>query len=63
MHDGSGRCQAYLRAGVGALLGVVLLREQFTWYVGAGVVLAILGVALINMPPGGLSLRRMFRPS
>ena len=40
--------QAYLRAGVGALLGILLLGEQPTWTIGAGVVLAILGVALIN---------------
>jgi drug/metabolite transporter (DMT)-like permease len=40
--------QAYLRAGIGALLGILLLGEQPTWTIGAGVVLAILGVALIN---------------
>jgi drug/metabolite transporter (DMT)-like permease len=40
--------QAYLRAGVGALLGILLLGEQPAWTIGTGVVLAILGVALIN---------------
>jgi len=42
--------QAYLRAGFGAMLGIVLLGEEPSWTVGAGVVLAILGVALINRP-------------
>lgn len=40
--------QAYLRAGFGALLGILLLGEEPTWTIGAGVILAILGVALIN---------------
>ena len=42
--------QAYLRAGVSVLLGVVLLGEQVTWMVGLGLAAAIIGVALINFP-------------
>ncbi|MEZ5669346.1 MAG: EamA family transporter [Alphaproteobacteria bacterium] len=42
--------QAFLRAGVGVGLGVVLLGETVTPVVAAGVALAILGVALINWP-------------
>lgn len=40
--------QAYLRAGVGVLLGVTFLGEEMTLTVGAGLALAIVGVALIN---------------
>ncbi len=42
--------QAYLRAGIGVLLGVVVLGETVTPLIGAGLVAAIVGVALINMP-------------
>ena len=41
--------QAYLRAGVGVLLGMVLLGEQPTAVVAIGLLLAIGGVAAINM--------------
>lgn len=40
--------QSYLRAGVGALLGIVVLGESLTGAVAVGVGLAILGVALMN---------------
>ncbi|HKY94283.1 MAG TPA: EamA family transporter [Kiloniellales bacterium] len=42
--------QAYLRAGVGVLLGTVLLGETVTPVVGLGLGAAVLGVALINLP-------------
>ena len=42
--------QAYLRAGVGVLLGMIFLGEQITPVVGIGLVMAIIGVAAINMP-------------
>ena len=42
--------QAYLRAGVGVVLGMVFLGEQITLIIGVGLVAAILGVAAINMP-------------
>jgi len=42
--------QAYLRAGVGVLLGMVFLGETVTMTVGIGLLLAVLGVAAINMP-------------
>jgi len=42
--------QAYLRAKVGVMLGVVLLGEQVTFVVGLGLLLAIAGVAAINAP-------------
>lgn len=42
--------QAYLRAGVGVLLGVVFLGEQITFVIGFGLLAAILGVAAINAP-------------
>jgi len=42
--------QAYLRAGVGVLLGVLFLGEYITPVIGFGLVAAILGVAAINMP-------------
>lgn len=40
--------QAYLRAGLGVLIGVVLFQEVFTLSIAAGLLAAILGVALIN---------------
>jgi len=42
--------QAYLRAGVGVLLGVLFLDEYLTPVIGFGLIAAILGVAAINMP-------------
>ena len=42
--------QAYLRAGVGVLLGVAILGETVTLVIGLGLVAAILGVVLINLP-------------
>lgn len=42
--------QAYLRAGIGVLLGVMVLGETFTSLIGAGLAAAIIGVALINFP-------------
>lgn len=42
--------QAYLRAGVGVVLGVVVLGEQVTPIVGLGLLAALIGVALINLP-------------
>ena len=42
--------QAYLRAGIGVLLGVVVLGETVTPLIGAGLLAAIAGVALINFP-------------
>ena len=42
--------QSYLRAGIGVVLGVVVLGEQITPVIGIGLVAAILGVAAINMP-------------
>lgn len=40
--------QAYLRAGIGVLLGVMLLGEQLTVSVAIGLAAAIVGVVLIN---------------
>ena len=42
--------QAYLRAGVGVLLGTLLLGETIAPVVGLGLAAAVLGVALINLP-------------
>ena len=42
--------QAYLRAGVSVLLGILLLGESLTPTVTLGVILAILGVVAINFP-------------
>ena len=42
--------QAYLRAGVGVVLGVVVLGEQIAPVVAAGLIASILGVAAINLP-------------
>jgi len=42
--------QGYLRAGVGVLLGAVLLGEVPSPPVAIGLAAAILGVALINWP-------------
>ena len=42
--------QSYLRAGIGVLLGILLLGEKIDPVVALGLGAAILGVALINMP-------------
>lgn len=42
--------QAYLRMGVSVMLGIVFLGESFSLPVGIGLIAAILGVALINIP-------------
>lgn len=42
--------QSYLRAGIGVLLGMIILGEAFSMTVGLGLVAAILGVAAINFP-------------
>lgn len=41
--------QAYLRAGIGVLFGIVVLGETFTLADGIGLILAIAGVAAINI--------------
>ena len=47
--------QSYLRAGIGVLLGLLLLGETFTLPVAAGLCSAIAGVGLINWPTKGKS--------
>lgn len=42
--------QAYLRAGVGVILGMVFLNETFSLPIALGLAAAILGVILINSP-------------
>ena len=42
--------QAYLRAGLGVVLGVVFLAESITPAIGLGLAAAIVGVAAINFP-------------
>lgn len=42
--------QAYLRAGLSVVLGVVILGEQLTTVLALGVLATIVGVALINSP-------------
>jgi drug/metabolite transporter (DMT)-like permease len=42
--------QSYLRAGVGVVLGVVLLGETIALPAAIGIAAAIIGVALINWP-------------
>ncbi len=44
--------QSYLRAGVGVLLGVVVLGERLSPPIVIGLALTMLGVALINWPKG-----------
>lgn len=48
--------QAYLRAGFGVMLGIVCLGEQIAPIVGLGLAAALIGVAMINLPP------RTFKP-
>ena len=42
--------QSYLRAGIGVVLGMIILGESFTLPVALGLFAAIAGVALINWP-------------
>ena len=42
--------QSYLRAGIGVVLGTVLLKERIELPTIAGIMTAIVGVALINWP-------------
>ena len=42
--------QAYLRAGIGVMLGMVFLGETISLPAAAGIAAAIIGVALINWP-------------
>lgn len=42
--------QSYLRAGIGVVLGTVLLKERIALPTIAGIITAIVGVALINWP-------------
>ncbi|MEM7072578.1 MAG: EamA family transporter [Pseudomonadota bacterium] len=42
--------QSYLRAGIGVMLGIIVLGETLNLTVAAGLVAAILGVAMINWP-------------
>ena len=42
--------QAYLRAGVGALIGVTLLGERLSVVASAGLVMTVAGVIVINAP-------------
>ena len=42
--------QSYLRAGIGVILGIVVLGETFTLPIAVGLCAAIAGVALINWP-------------
>lgn len=44
--------QAYLRAGIALLLGMVVLGESFDPLAGLGIALALGGVVLINWPAG-----------
>ena len=48
--------QSYLRAGIGVILGLVLLKETITLPIAAGVMTAIAGVALINWPTRNLAM-------
>lgn len=45
--------QSYLRAGVGVVLGVVVLGETITPHVGIGLAVTVLSVAVINIPHRG----------
>jgi drug/metabolite transporter (DMT)-like permease len=42
--------QSYLRAGIGVLLGAILLGETLSMPIAIGLAAAILGIALINWP-------------
>ena len=54
--------QAYLRAGVGVLLGMVFLGERLEPATAAGLACAIAGVFLINWPAGAISALRQSWP-
>lgn len=43
--------QSYLRAGIGVLLGVLLLGESISPPVIGGILCTLVGVAIINLPP------------
>ncbi|WP_404423464.1 DMT family transporter [Thalassospira australica] len=43
--------QSYLRAGIGVLLGVLLLGESISPPVTGGILCTLVGVAIINLPP------------
>lgn len=51
--------QSYLRAGVGVLLGIIVLGEQLTPAIAVGLAAALLGVVAINLP--GAALHRAAR--
>ena len=55
--------QAYLRAGIGVILGMVILGEQPTLMVGIGLLFAVLGVAAINLPTGIFRFRLLKKRS
>jgi len=42
--------QSYLRAGIGVVLGMIVLGETIAPPVAGGIAAAIIGVALINWP-------------
>jgi drug/metabolite transporter (DMT)-like permease len=42
--------QSYLRAGLGVVLGIIVLGEHITPVIGAGIVAALIGVIAINFP-------------
>ncbi|WP_085909226.1 DMT family transporter [Kiloniella majae] len=51
--------QAYLRAGVGVMLGVVFLGEEISVVVGIGILAAVVGVAAINMPTKSVEKKKV----
>jgi drug/metabolite transporter (DMT)-like permease len=50
--------QSYLRAGVSVLLGIFVLGEHVTQAIGLGLVVILLGVAVINISAPALGVRR-----
>ncbi len=54
--------QAYLRAGIGVLLGILFLGEEISLIVGIGLLAAIVGVAAINMPKRVAGNKKLLRP-
>ncbi|WP_419905278.1 DMT family transporter [Kiloniella sp.] len=54
--------QAYLRAGIGVLLGVLFLGEEISLIVGIGLLAAVVGVAAINMPKRAARQKKLSRP-
>lgn len=53
--------QAYLRAGIGVLLGVIFLSEKITPIIGLGLFATLSGVILINLPNKILSKNNQFK--